>query len=131
MDLLEEAGIERPLPWIVTPGDRAKLARVALAQRQFVYIAMFVAGLVGGASLAYLIGYGDVIRSILGWLASGTGIALVMTVLNTSLLTNFLCPRCGQHFFFGVGAPMSIFSKQCGNCGLPLYLPDDAPDSED
>ena len=38
----------------------------------------------------------------------------------------------GELFFFGVGAPAKVFSKQCGNCGLPLILPDEpSADAED
>ena len=82
--------------------------------------------MVGGGALAYVIGYNDEVRRILQWVISGTGIALILSVLNVSRLASFKCPRCGELFFFGIGAPAKVFSKQCGNCGLPL-VPHDQP----
>ena len=98
---------------------------MALAQRQFYYVSIFFVGMIGGGALAYAIGYNDEVRHIIQWIVSGTGIALILSVLNVSRLASFKCPRCGEFFFFGVGAPAKVFSKQCGNCGLPLMLPDE------
>jgi hypothetical protein len=130
-DLLEDAGIARPPPPILTPEDRAALASMALAQRQFYYVSIFFAGMVVGAAIAYAIGYDDAVKKIFGWAISGAGLALILSVLNVSRLASFKCPRCGQVFFFGSLAPVAVFSRQCGNCGLPLNLPaDDVPDTE-
>jgi hypothetical protein len=130
MDLLEEAGIPRRPPPILTPADRAALARMALAQRQFYYVSIFFAGMVAGAAIAYTIGYDEVIKRILRWAVSGAGLALIVSALNVTRLWSFRCPRCGEVFFFGILAPAGIFSRQCGNCGLPLNLPaDDVPDA--
>jgi hypothetical protein len=123
LDLLEEAGIPPPRSPIITDEDRAALASMALAQRQFYYVFTFFMGLVVGAAIAYAIGYDDLVRSIFRWTISGTGLALILSALNLSRLFSFKCPRCDQPFFLGVGAPGKIFSKQCGTCGLPLYLP--------
>ena len=125
--MLEEAGIPPPRSPIITDEDRAALASIALAQRQFYYVSTFFVGMVGGGALAYAIGYNDEVRRIIQWVISGTGIALILSVLNVSRLASFKCPRCGEFYFFGVGAPAKIFSKQCGTCGLPLILPDEPP----
>jgi hypothetical protein len=125
VDLLEDAGIPPPPSPIITDEDRAELASMALAQRQFYYVSIFFVGMVGGGAIAYVIGYNDEVRRIIQWVISGTGIALILSVLNVSRLASFKCPRCGEFFFFGVGAPTKIFSKQCGTCGLPLILPDE------
>jgi hypothetical protein len=125
LDLLEDAGIPPPRSPILTDEDRAELASVALAQRQFYYVSTFFVGMVGGAAIAYAAGYNDEIRRIIQWVISGTGIALILSVLNISRLFSFKCPRCAELFFLGVGAPAKIFSRQCGNCGLPLNLPDE------
>ena len=125
MDLLEDAGIPQPRSPILTDEDRAQLASMALAQRQFYYVSIFFVGMVGGGAIAYAIGYNDEVRRIIQWVISGTGIALILSVLNVSRLASFKCPRCGELFFLGVGAPAKIFSKQCGTCGLPLILPDE------
>jgi len=136
LDLLEDAGIPPPPSPILTDDDRAALASMALAQRQFYYLSTFLAGMVGGATIAYCVGYDDVVRRIIQWVLSGSGIALIFSVLNISRLASFECPRCGEMFFLGIGAPAKIFSKQCGNCGLPLNLPDEpspdepSPDAE-
>lgn len=95
---------------------------MALAQRQFKYVSAFFAGLVGGAALAYFIGYNDIVLTIFKWALSGTGIALILSALNISQMYSFKCPRCDGNYFWG--APGGVFSKQCGTCGLPLYLPD-------
>jgi len=94
---------------------------MALAQRQFYFVAAFFAGMVGGAAIAYLIGYDDLVRTIIRWALSGTGIALIISTLNIGKLYSFKCPRCGGNYFWG--APGGVFSKQCGTCGLPLNLP--------
>ncbi len=125
MDLLEDAGIPPPRSPIITDEDRAELASMALAQRQFYYVSTFFAGMVGGATIAYFVGYDDVVRTIFRWVLSGTGLAMIVSVLNISRLFSFKCPRCGELFFLGVGAPAKIFSRQCGNCGLPLILPEE------
>ena len=122
MDLLEDAGIPPPKPPIITPEDRAELASMALAQRQFYFVCAFLVGLLGGAGIAYYLGYRDIVFTIFKWAISGTGIALILSVLNFGKLYSFKCPRCGGNYFWG--APGGIFSKQCGTCGLPLYLPD-------
>ena len=98
---------------------------MALAQRQFYYVSTFFVGMVGGGAIAYAIGFNDEVHQIIEWVISGTGIALILSVLNVSRLASFKCPRCGESFFSGVGAPAKVFSKQCGNCGLPLVLPDE------
>ena len=125
MDLLEDAGIQQPRSPILTDKDRAALASMALAQRQFYYVSTFFAGMVGGAAIAYFVGYDDLVRTIFRWVISGTGLALIVSALNITKLFSFKCPRCGEIFFLGVGAPAKIFSKQCGTCGLPLNLPDE------
>jgi hypothetical protein len=125
LDLLDEAGIPQPPPPIITAEDRAELATMALAQRQFYYVSAFFVGMVGGATIAYFVGYDDIVRRIIQWVLSGTGVALMVSALNLSKLFSFKCPRCGEIFFVGVGAPAKIFSKQCGTCGLPLNLPDE------
>jgi hypothetical protein len=125
LDLLDEAGIPQPPPPIITAEDRAELATMALAQRQFYYVSAFFVGMVGGATIAYFVGYDDIVRRIIQWVLSGTGVALIVSALNLSKLFSFKCPRCGEIFFVGVGAPAKIFSKQCGTCGLPLNLPDE------
>ena len=127
MDLLEDAGIPPPPPPIITDEDRAELASMALAQRQFYYVLTFFVGMVGGGAVAYAIGYNDEVRHIIQWVISGTGAALILSMLNVSRLSSFKCPRCGEFFFFGIGAPAKIFSKQCGTCGLPLILPEEPP----
>jgi len=123
MDLLEEAGIPPPRSPILTNEDRAALASMALAQRQFYFVSVFFAGMVGGATIAYLIGYSDLVRTIIRWALSGTGLALIVSALNITKLYSFKCPRCDGDYF--CGAPWGVFSKQCGTCGLPLYLPDE------
>jgi hypothetical protein len=125
VDLLEDAGIPPPPSPIITDEDRAELASMALAQRQFYYVSIFFVGMIGGGAIAYAIGYNDEVRRIIQWVISGTGIALILSVLNVSRLASFKCPRCGEFYFFGVGATAKIFSKQCGTCGLPLVLPDE------
>ena len=130
MDLLEDAGIPPPPPPIITPEDRAALASMALAQRQFYYVSIFFAGMLAGAAIAYAIGYRDIVLTIFKWAVSGAGLALILSVLNVSRLASFKCPRCGEDFFFGVLAHAGIFAQQCGNCGLPLHLPDDDPSDE-
>ena len=123
MDLLEEAGIPPPRPPIITAEDRAALASMALAQRQFYYVSTFFVGLVAGAVVAYFIGYNDLVRTIVKWALSGTGLALIVSALNITKLYSFKCPRCGGNYFWG--SPWGIFWKQCGTCGLPLNLPAD------
>ena len=125
MDLLEEAGIVPPPVHFLTPEDRANLASMALAQRQFIYIAVFMVGIIAGAAVAYALGYVDEVHKIVAWMVSGTGLAVVASIVNTSRLTSFECPRCGAHFFSATG----MFSKQCGNCGLPLIPVDYDPAS--
>jgi hypothetical protein len=122
LDLLEDAGIPPPKPPIITDDDRAALASMALAQRQFYFVCAFFVGLVGGAAIAYYLGYHDVVFTIFKWAISGTGIALILSALNISKLYSFKCPRCDGNYFWG--APGGIFSKQCGTCGLPLNLPE-------
>jgi hypothetical protein len=122
LDLLEDAGIPPPKPPIITAEDRAELASMAVAQRQFYFVCAFFVGLLGGAAVAYYLGYRDIVFTIFKWAISGTGIALILSVLNFGKLYSFKCPRCGEHYFWG--APWGIFSKQCGTCGLPLFLPD-------
>jgi predicted cobalt transporter CbtA len=122
LDLLEDAGIPPPRPPIITDEDRAELASIALAQRQFYFVAAFFAGMVGGAVIAYLIGYRDIVLTILGWVVSGTGLALIWSTLNLGKIYSYKCPRCDQDYFSG--APWGVFSKQCGTCGLPPNLPD-------
>ncbi|HEV2169431.1 MAG TPA: hypothetical protein VGR40_00710 [Candidatus Binatus sp.] len=122
MDLLDEAGIPQPKPPIITADDRAELASMAAAQLQFYYVCMFFVGLVFGAAIAYYLGYRDVVFTIFKWVISGTGIALIFSVLNVGKMYSFKCPRCNSDYF--VGAPGGVFSKQCGTCGLPLNLPD-------
>ena len=122
MDLLEDAGIPPPPPPIITAEDRAELAGMAVAQRQFSYVSAFFAGLAGGAALAYYIGYNDVVLTIFKWALSGTGIALILSTLNVGKMYSYKCPRCEQSYF--AGATWGVFSKQCGTCGLPLNLPD-------
>ena len=123
MDLLEEAGIPPPKPPIITAEDRAALASMALAQRQFYFVFAFFVGMVAGAAIAYFIGYNDLVLTIVKWALSGTGLVLIVSALNITKLYSFKCPRCdGDYFWDG---PLGIFSKQCGTCGLPLNLPDD------
>jgi hypothetical protein len=124
LDLLEDAGIPPPKPPIITAEDRAALASMAVAQRQFKYVSAFFAGLVGGAAIAYFIGYNDIVLTIFKWALSGTGIALILSAFNITKLYSFKCPRCDEVYFVGVGAPWGVFSQQCGTCGLPLNLPD-------
>jgi hypothetical protein len=72
-----------------------------------------------------------VVRRIFRWAVSGAGLALIVSALNVTRLWSFRCPRCGEVFFFGILAPARIFSRQCGNCGLPLNLPAaDLPEAE-
>ena len=124
MDLLEDAGIPPPRSPIITDEDRAALASMALAQRQFYYVSAFFAGLVAGAAVAYFIGYNDLVLTIVKWALSGTGLALIVSALNITKLYSFKCPRCDGNYFWG--APWGIFSKQCATCGLPRNLPEDA-----
>lgn len=122
MDLLDEAGIPQPKPPIITAEDRAELASMAVAQRQFIYVCAFFVGLIGGAGIAYYFGYRDIVFTIFKWAISGTGIALILSMLNIGKMYSFKCPRCENNYF--AGAPGGVFSKQCGTCGLPLSLPD-------
>jgi hypothetical protein len=122
LDLLEDAGIPPPRPPIISDEDRAELASIALAQREFYFVAAFFAGMVGGAITAYVVGYNDIVLAILKWVVSGTGLALILSALNLGKIYSFKCPRCDQNYFRG--APEGVFSKQCGTCGLPLNLPD-------
>jgi hypothetical protein len=122
MDLLEDAGIPPPKPPIITAEDRAELASMAVAQRQFTYVCAFFVGLLGGAAIAYYLGYRDIVFTIFKWAISGTGIALILSMLNIGKMYSFKCPRCDSNYF--AGAPGGVFSKQCGTCGLPLNLPD-------
>jgi len=101
---------------------------MALAQRQFYYMSAFFAGMVGGAAIAYFVGYSDVVSTIFKWAISGTGLALIVSALNVTKLSSFKCPRCGEVFFMSESGFGGVFSKQCGNCGLPLVLPDPLPD---
>jgi len=101
---------------------------MALAQRQFYYVSAFFAGMVGGAVIAYFLGYDDLVRTIFRWVISGTGVALIVSALNLSKLFSYKCPRCDQVFFWSEDGLLGIFSKQCGYCGLPLDLPDPPPD---
>jgi hypothetical protein len=126
LDLLEDAGIPPPRSPILTDDDRAALASMALAQRQFYYVFAFFVGMVAGAAIAYFIGYNEVVRTIFKWALSGTGLALIVSALNITKLYSFKCPRCGEVYFVGTDAPWGIFSKQCGTCGLPLNLPDES-----
>ncbi len=98
---------------------------MALAQRQFYYVSVFFVGMAAGAAIAYFIGYDDIVRTIVRWILSGTGLALIATAINMTKLQSYKCPRCGEVYFAGVGAPWGIFSKQCGTCGLPLNLADE------
>ena len=122
MDLLEDAGIPPPKPPIITADDRAALASMALAQNQFYYIFAFFVGLIGGAAVAFAIGYRDIVLTIFKWAISGTGLALIVSMLNITKLYSYKCPRCDGNYFWG--GPLGIFAKQCGTCGLPLNLPD-------
>jgi hypothetical protein len=128
MDLLEDAGIPQPRSPIITEEDRAALASMALAQRQFQYVFTFFVGMVGGAVIAYFVGYDDLVRTIFKWAISGTGLALMVSALNITKMFSFKCPRCGEVYFWGDGGLLRVFSKQCGNCGLPIVLPDPPPD---
>jgi hypothetical protein len=121
MDLLEEAGIPPPPSPIILPEDRARLASMALAQKQVIYGFAFAAGMLAGAVIAYAIGYHDEIAGFVRWMFSGTGLAVVFSLLNTQRLLGFKCPRCGENFF-GI---LDLFAKQCQTCGLPLDLHDD------
>lgn len=96
---------------------------MALAQRQFYYVFTFFVGMVAGAAVAYFIGYNGLVRTIVKWAVSGTGLALIVSALNITKLYSFKCPRCDGNFFWS--SPLGIFSKQCATCGLPLYLPDE------
>ena len=96
---------------------------MALAQSQFYLVLTFFVGMVAGAAVAYVIGCRDVVITFFKWAISGTGLALIVTMLNFTKLSSFKCPRCDGNYFSG--APLGIFSKQCGTCGLPLNLPDD------
>jgi hypothetical protein len=125
LDLLEDAGIPPPPSPILTDEDRAALKSMALVQRQFYFVSAFFAGMIAGATVAYFIGYSELVRSIIRWVLSGTGLALIVSALGLTKLYSFKCPRCGEVYFVGVGAPWGVFSKQCGNCGLPLNLPDE------
>ena len=73
MDLLEDAGIPQPRSPILTDDDRAALASMALAQRQFYYVFTFFVGMVAGAAVAYYLGYRDIVLTIFKWTISGTG----------------------------------------------------------
>lgn len=95
---------------------------MTVAQRQFIYVFAFFAGLLAGAAIAYWLGYRDIVLTIFKWAISGTGIALILSTLNIGQMYSFKCPRCERNYF--EGAPGGVFSKQCGTCGLPLNLPD-------
>jgi len=121
--LLEEAGIPPPRSPVLTDEDRAALASMARTQRQFYYASGLFAGMAMGATIAYLIGYSDVVRTIIRWTLSGTGVAFLLSTINIFGLYALKCPRCGESYFRG--APWGPFSSQCGTCGLPLVLPDE------
>ncbi|MGD0116996.1 MAG: hypothetical protein ABSD30_02960 [Candidatus Binatus sp.] len=123
MDLLDEAGIPQPRSPILTDEDRAVLDGMARTQRQFYYASALFAGLAAGATIAYFIGYSDIVRTIIQWTLSGTGVALFLSAINIFGLYALKCPRCGEAYF--VHAPWGPFSSQCGTCGLPLVLPDE------
>jgi hypothetical protein len=125
LDLLEDAGIPPPRSPVLTDEDRAALKSMAVVQRQFYFVSAFFAGMVAGAAIAWFIGYSDLVLTIAKWAVSGTGLALIFSALNLGRLYSFKCPRCGEVYFVGVGAPWGVFSRQCGNCGLPLNLPDE------
>lgn len=95
---------------------------MALAQRQFYFVCVFFVGLIAGAAIAYFIGYRDIVFTIFKWAISGTGVALILSILNISKLYSYKCPRCDGNYFGG--GPLGLFSQQCGTCGLPLHLPD-------
>ena len=97
MDLLEEAGIPPPKPPIITADDRAALASMALAQSQFYLVLSFFVGMVAGAAVAYVIGYRYLIITLFKWAISGTGLALIVTMLNFTKLSSFKCPRCDNN----------------------------------
>jgi hypothetical protein len=120
-DLLEDAGIPPPPVPIITAEARADLAGIALVQRQMLYCFAFAGGLLAGAIIAYLIGYHDEIAGLVRWMLSGTGMAVVFSLLSGNRLLGYKCPRCGENYF-GTGY---LFAKQCQTCGLPLDLPDD------
>lgn len=101
MDLLEEAGIPPPKPPILTADDRAALASMALAQSQFYLVLSFFVGMLAGAAVAYLIGYRDLVITLFKWAISGTGLALIVTMLNITKLSSFKCPRCDGNYFSG------------------------------
>jgi hypothetical protein len=122
LDLLDEAGIPQPKPPIITADDRAELASIAAAQLQFYYACAFFVGLLFGAAIAYYLGYRDIVFTIFKWAISGTGFALILSMLNIGKVYSFKCPRCDNNYF--MGAFGGVFSKQCGTCGLPLNLPD-------
>jgi predicted RNA-binding Zn-ribbon protein involved in translation (DUF1610 family) len=130
VDLLEEAGIPPPLPFTITSEVRARLASIELAQRQLRYMLAFLGGMVLGGALAFLIGYGDVIREFLKWVLSSTGLAVLLSVLNLSRLSSFECPRCGHQFFGGEDSSWTMLDGQCGTCGLPLRLNDGDADAD-
>jgi hypothetical protein len=79
LDLLDDAGIPPPRSPILTDDDRAALASTPLAQRQFYFVFVFFVGMVAGAVVAYFIGYNDVVRTIVKWTLSGTGLALIVS----------------------------------------------------
>ncbi len=102
----------------IAPSWRAWRSRNA----SFYFVCAFLVGLLCGAAIAYYLGYRDIVFTIFKWAISGTGIALILSILNFGKLYSFKCPRCDGNYFWG--APWGVFSKQCGTCGLPLYLPD-------
>ena len=110
--------LDQHLGWILRIGETLV---PALAQRQFYFVAAFFVGMVGGAIIAYVVGYNDIVLAILKWVVSGAGLALIFSALNLGKIYSFKCPRCDQIYFRG--APGGVFSKQCGTCGLPLNLP--------
>ena len=66
-------------------------------------------------------------NQILGWLVSGTGIAvqLAFRAYADVLLNHFRCPRCGasfMHIDYYSRMPLQGYSVKapCAKCGLPL-----------
>ena len=82
MDLLEDAGIPPPRSPF-DRRDRAALASLALAQRQFYYVSVFLSGWSAArrsrTSSATTTSFAPSVR----WVLSGTGLALIAAALNT------------------------------------------------